>query len=171
MEIIHKYNLTLRGSEIVVIYYGGRLRSLEVVNDSSEVFVHTLKGAVTILETELFTNVEGYEIKLRQLTVNTTNQKIALWCEFYKMRYGRAYKVAPSEASKVANIEFSQTLITLFFDTNEWWSKEKTIGRYCANYNELCRIEQSGGSVGKGKSQTRADYNDLAETLKRRFGT
>jgi len=171
MEIIHKYNLTVRDSKIVVTYIGGRLRSIEVENDSSEVLVNTLKNAVTILETDLPVNVEIYKIKLRQLTVNTTNQKIALWCEFYKMRYGRAYKVAPSEASKVANIEFSQTLITLFFDTNEWWSKEKTIGRYCANYNELCRIEQSGGSVGKGKSQTRADYNDLAETLKRRFGT
>jgi len=171
MEIIHKYNLTVRDSKIVVTYIGGRLRSIEVENDSSEVLVNTLKNAVTILETDLPVNVEIYKIKLRQLTVNTTNQKIALWCEFYKMRYGRAYKVAPAEASKVANIEFSQTLITLFFDTNEWWSKEKTIGRYCANYNELCRIEQSGGSVGKGKSQTRADYNDLAETLKRRFGT
>jgi len=120
MEIIHKYNLTVRDSKIVVTYIGGRLRSIEVENDSSEVLVNTLKNAVTILETDLPVNVEIYKIKLRQLTVNTTNQKIALWCEFYKMRYGRAYKVAPSEASKVANIEFSQTLITLFFDTNEW---------------------------------------------------
>lgn len=169
-EVLHQYRLTANNSEVDVTYIGGRLQTISVLNDSGSDNLLKVVRIVTIEEAHLAANAELFGIQTKQLTVATAAQKIALWCELYKIQYGVPYKVTTPEAAKVKNIELTQSLILLFFNSNEWWAKEKTISRYSSNYNELRRIEQTGSTVGNSSTKARTNINDLEAALMRRFG-
>ena len=155
----------------MLTYFVEQLRTIEIERNESYLELIALLGDITQTRSETIDRLKAVA-KIRELKVNTTNQKIALWCELYKQRYGYNYKVLPSEANLMKSTDVTVDLINLFFDLQIWWSKEKTISRYAKNINEIKRIftgkaKQTTGTNFREAQQHRAD---LAKEFERRFG-
>lgn len=165
MIIEQKYKVSSEHSEIEVTYTAGVLTSVKInFADNEADFLNIMK----IIFKQDFNNVEN--VKIKELKVNSQKQKIALWCSLYKMRYGNDYKVTQREAGMLKGIELTPELINLFFDSKEWWAKEKTIARITSNYNELKRIGNNKQQTAAGNnSKTQTNFNSLADEFRRRY--
>ncbi|MCF6184232.1 MAG: hypothetical protein L3J56_06340 [Bacteroidales bacterium] len=165
MIVQKKYKVSSQHSDIEITYTAGVLSDIKINHADDEAdFLNILKIAFK----NDFNNVENYKVK--ELKVNNQKQNIALWCSLYKMQYGNDYKVTQREAGMLKGIELTPELINTFFNSSEWWAKEKTIARITSNYNELKRI---GGnkqqSSARGNSKTQTDFNSLADEFRRRY--
>ncbi len=170
-KVQYKYRVRTEHCTIVLTYFVEQLRTIEIERNESYLELIALFGDLKQTRSETIESLKEVA-KVRELKVNTTNQKIALWCELYKQRYGYNYKVLPSEANLMKNTDVTVDLINLFFDLQEWWSKEKTLTRYAKNINEIKRIfagkaKQTTGTNYRAPQQNRAD---LAKEFERRFG-
>jgi len=165
MIIEQKYKVSSEHSEIEISYTAGLLSSIKInYADNEADFLNIMKIAFK----KNFNTVENYKIK--ELKVNAQKQKIALWCQLYKMRYGNDYKVTAREAGMLKGIELTTELINLFFDSKEWWAKEKTIARITSNYNELKRISGNKQQSSAGSNTgTQTNINALADEFRRRY--
>lgn len=165
MIIQKKYKISSPFTELDAIYTAGVLTDIKVK------YADNVADFMKIVR-EIFKN-EPSDIKnciVKELKINTQKQKIALWCQLYKMRYGNDYKVTQREAGMLKNVQLTQELITLFFNSSEWWAKEKTIMRITSNYNELKRTRNNQQqTTGKSNSATQADNNSLADEFRRRY--
>lgn len=165
MIVQKKYKVSSNHSEMEVTYTAGVLTDIKISYADNETdFLNIMK---TLYNHKLNT-VNDYTIK--EIKVNAQKQKIALWCQLYKMRYSNDYKVTVREAGMLKNINLTQELITRFFDSKEWWAKEKTITRITSNYNELTRIGNNKQQAFAGSnSKTQANINTLADEFRRRY--
>ncbi len=152
--MINKYKIEVFGLVVELEFMAGSLKSItfkEPANDSNamRLFAH-LHGA----EADIIKRLEQIDGKVSKIKIQSQQQKIALWCELYKMQYGIAYKVTRADAGRVKNIELTQELITAFFKSKEWYANEKTIGRYSTNYNDIKRrlLEQNTQSSSSKKA-------------------
>ncbi len=111
--VVHKYKITTPQTIINVTYTAGVLTSIEVelAEDRSEFS----RIAAQLLDEPPVIR-EGI---VKELKVNSQQQKIALWCELYKMRYGIGYKVSVREANAVKNIDLTQKLTTITMNSKE----------------------------------------------------
>ena len=113
VEIKHKYKISLFKDVYILTFIAGKYVNIELKNspndsNSMRVFAHLHGTEVEIISR--FTKLTDFTV--RELKVNTQQQKLALWCELYKMQYNAlAYKVNSTDATKVKNVEFSQDLI------------------------------------------------------------
>jgi hypothetical protein len=167
VEIKHKYKISHYSEVYMLTFIAGKLDRIDFetdLNESNTMLVFTnLYGS----ETDMIVRLKHlHGAKVKQLKISTQQQKLALWCELYKMTYGLAYKVSKANASHVKNIEFTQKLITKFHKNNEWWAKEKTIARYCNNINLLRRDESKGS---KAETKRQSDIENLATAFQQRY--
>ena len=164
MIIQKKYKVSSKHSELEVTYTAGVLTDIKVFYADNEA------DFLNILKTLYNHNLNTSEFTIKEIKVNSQKQKIALWCQLYKMRYANDYKVTVREAGMLKNINLTQELISRFFDSKEWWAKEKTIARITSNYNELKRISNNKQQhTSKSNSGTQANANSLADEFRNRY--
>lgn len=157
---------------MTIEYFVEQLRRIEVDRCEDHWELMAILNLIAESRSETIENLKQ-NCKVRELKVNSTNQKIALWCELYKQRYGYNYQVSTAEASAIKNVDVTVELINLFFQLNEWWSKEKTISRYAKNINEIKRIftgKKKAGRNSQAEGGEQTDIGDLASELQRRYG-
>jgi len=164
MIVLKSYHISAPNTEIEVTYTAGVLTDIKVIwkADDPE-FIRIMLQ----LSTEPVA-IEGCVIT--EIKIQTEKQKIALWCQLYKMAYGTDYKVTQREAGMIKNMEMTQELISAFFSSTEWWAKEKTIQRFTSNYNELkrtCNHKQQASGTGSGGKNT--NHDALADEFQRRY--
>lgn len=170
-QLTSKYRIGTNNCTIVISYFVEQLRLIEVERNDNFMEFWGLLDALSDDRSKSIENLKRIA-KVRELKVNTTNQKIALWCELYKRQYGYNYKVSTAEASAIKNADVTVELINLFFDLNEWWSKEKTISRYTKNINEIKRIYtgKAKQTSGRNTKTSQGNRTDLAREFQRRYG-
>lgn len=170
-NISHKYRIRSEFCTIVLVYFVEQLREIHIEKSENHWEVIEIFKLITETREDTLKNLQSFGIKVRELKVSTQQQKIALWCELYKQRYGYNYKVTTAEASAMKNADATVELINLFFDLNEWWSKEKTISRYTKNINEIKRIYtgKAKQSSNKNSRSTQSCRSDLATEFQRRY--
>jgi len=165
MIIEKKYKISSPFTEIEITYTAGILSNIEVKHSENISDFMRIVREIYGKEPDLIKNCTVKEKK-----ISSQKQKIALWCQLYKMRYGNDYKVTAREAGMLKNVQLTQELITRFFDSKEWWAKEKTIARLTSNYNELKRISNNQQQTsGKSNPGTQANSQSLADEFQRRF--
>ncbi len=146
-EVVSKYGIkapTLFTGEIIVIYVNGFIRAIELPPEFNP-FVH--KAALAMMPFEerfikpgqLVVNLAGdsNRVDIASIKIQVAHQKIVMWCEQYRERYGERYIISQQDPSKTKNVPFSEDLIKAFFDSTEWWSKNKTIGTYGGRINDI----------------------------------
>jgi len=172
-DIAYKYKVTTEVGNIFILhYFVNRLDRIEMIEikeyqDLADTLLYITTGRDSTVKA-----MQRKGCKVKEIKVNTAHQKIALWCELYKERYGINYKVQNVDISSFKTVEVTVDLINLFFDIEEWWSKEKTISRYSKYINELKRISSGAAKSASGKNTGTAQQNrtDLAAEFERRFG-
>lgn len=171
-SISHKYRIRSEFCTIVLVYFVEQLREIYIEKAENHWELIEVLKLITEGREDTIKNLQSFGIKVRELKVNTQQQKIALWCELYKQSFGYNYKVNTTEASAIKNADVTVELINLFFDLNEWWSKEKTISRYAKNINEIKRIYagKAKQTTGSGNSGTQSSRRNLAKEFQRRYG-
>ncbi len=172
-SVSYKYRIKTEHCTIVVTYFVERLRKIEIERSEDAYELIAILSSFLDNREATITEFKNMSAKVRELKVNTQQQKIALWCELYKRRYGYSYKVSTAEASAMKNTDVTVELIELFFNLNEWWSKEKTISRYAKNINELKRIftgKAKPTTSGKSSGTKCQSRQDLAAEFQRRYG-
>lgn len=164
MIVQRKFKISSEFTELRAVYTAGALSYIEIVALTD--FLDFMRIIEQLNEEP--TEIEG--CRVRELKVNAQKQKIALWCQLYKMQYGNDYKVTPREAGMLKNIEVTQELVTGFLNSGEWWAKEKTIQRYTSNYNELKRISNNQQRYsGKSNGSKGTDFSKMAEEFQKRY--
>lgn len=172
-NVQYKYRIRTEGVTVTLTYFVEQLRKVEIEELRNFRGLQWILKAIDKDRLQTFENMKNYKAKVRELKVNSTNQKIALWCELYKQRYGYNYQVSSAEASAIKNTDVTVELINLFFDLTEWWSNEKTIGRYTKNINEIKRIftgAKKAEQSAKNQRNQQKHLTDLGAELQRRFG-
>jgi len=169
-NIQYKYRIRASYCTVVLTYFVEQLRTVEIERAEDHWELLAVLGMIKENRTDTIAKLKDLA-KVRELKVNSQQQKIALWCELYKQRYGYSYKVTTAEASAMKNADATVELINLFFDLNEWWSKEKTISRYAKNINEIKRIYtgKAKQTSGKNSRSTQNGRADLAAEFQRRY--
>lgn len=165
--VLHKYKVILDKEVFVLTFKAGTLASIEFETDISSGDTMPFFEAISSGREDEIINRLRSIAKVRNIKIPAVNQKIALWCELYKMNYGIDYKVTAADAGRVKNIEMSKDLIVSFFNSTEWYAKEKTISRYTSNYNDIKRK----AITGTGNQKTHGSINDLAEAFSRRYSS
>ena len=183
VEIKHKYKILHFGEVYILTFVADRLVCIDFetdLNASNTMLVFSkLSDGIEMNIIARLETLQGAKVKKRR--ISEQEQKIELWKELYKMTYGIDYQVTKTNKRKVTNIEFSQELITAFFNSNEWYAKEKTIARYVNNYNDIKRKllgqnkETTGnqkrnytGTGSKGYGATQVSNQELADASRRR---
>jgi len=166
--IIRKYELFYHNEKWLLTYSAGKLSKIEFETAPSDANSMNVYAHLHGTEEETIARLKKHEgMIITEIKVLPADQKIALWYELYKIQYsGMKYKITPSEARKVKNVEFTQELITKFFNNNEWWAKEKTIARYCNNINELRRTENKGSEA---ETKRQSNRSNLATAFQQRY--
>lgn len=75
------------------------------------------------------------------------NERVAIFCEYFKKAHGIAYKVSRAEGAKMRDLpiganEFANC-IKIYFECVEWWSKPKSITNFCGKINEIRQLISS----------------------------
>lgn len=172
-NVQYKYRIRTDYATVTLTYFVEQLRKLEIDELRNFRGLQWILKAIDEDRLQTLENMKKYKAKVRELKVNSTKQKIALWCEMYKKRYGYNYQVSTAEASAMKNADVTVELISTFFNLNEWWSNEKTIGRYTKNINEIKRIfsgAKKAESAAKSQRNQQQSRTDLGAELQRRFG-
>jgi len=106
------------------------------------------------------------------------NEKIAMWCNFYaethKDELGQdiKYKTGPAEIGKLKQLVVTADelllLFTVYFKSDEWWSKPKSVSNFINKYNEVRAL-----AYAKPKEKTYPlPYDELfylkADTMEKR---
>lgn len=172
-NVQYKYRIRTDNATVTLTYFVEQLRKVEIDELKNFGDLQYIFRAIDEDRLQTLENMKKSKAKIRELKVDSTNQKIALWCELYKKRYGYNYQVSTVDASAMKNTDVSVELINLFFDITEWWSNEKTIGRYTKNINEIKRIftgAKKAEQSAKGQRNQQRHRTDLGTELQRRFG-
>ncbi len=69
-------------------------------------------------------------------------QRVALFCQVYKQKYGNSYLVSGKEGSLLKQLPLKnedefEKLVATYFECNEWWALPKNIGGLVSRINEL----------------------------------
>ncbi len=165
MEAIEKKLKIIREDNTPVatlVYILGELRKIEVEGTQENIrdIAMALRKDLKMFEREL--KLMGY--KMEDVSEPPANQKIALWIELYRQKYGIDYKITGAEAKQLQKAEVTVESINYFFACQEWWAKDKTINKYVKYYTELKRLYSSQRRKSTGNRQ------DMAEEFQRRYG-
>jgi predicted metal-dependent HD superfamily phosphohydrolase len=75
--------------------------------------------------------------------VNTNGgQRVALFCQAYKHKYGSSYMVSGKEGAMLKKLSIKtdvdfEKLVTAYLECSEWWAQPKSIGGMLSRINEL----------------------------------
>jgi len=133
--------------ELLITYSNGILTSI----DFSEVKHTEDRLLLPILATEeVFIGILEKVTRgviYEQVEISDKRQKMAMWYDLYKDKFGMKYKVAKTDPEKTVGIEFTEELVKHYLNSGEWWAKSKTIGAYCGQINNVLLAVKSPTGV------------------------
>jgi len=109
-----------------------------------------------------------------------TKDKIALWCNHYAANHKDGdgnpvkYKTGPAEAGKLKNLVVTplelESLLVIYFESNEWFLKPKSISNFIKKFNEVRAIAYAKPLPKKFPlPYSEAYFNDLDLMGKRNY--
>lgn len=136
-EIIRKYKVSFTRVEYLLEFVAGRLATIEIKGTADESDAVLFYGKLYGEELDVITRLKTmHQVVVKQVIISTSKQKIALWKAIYKIHFGESYKGYFSE-NKIKNVDFTQELITSFFNSTEWYAKTNNINQYASHYNDI----------------------------------
>ena len=168
---MRKYRLSYGLNKMIVEFWGGHLRRVEIEELIDDDFLGVLRSDETAFLGEA--KAKGYRV--RRLPHSSRQEKIAIWCGVYKKMYGQSYRVTQAEAGMLGRVDVTRDLVLFFFSLskkNAWWADTKTISNYVKNYNEVRRLAEERRRGGTSTSQGKVDgeLQELAAEFQRRYG-
>lgn len=133
----------LQGS-LTLIYENGVLKSFtnsfkKPLNDVQEEEIkRVLRFNFTKIDLGAFPAI-GLELATEEAN---GGQRVALFCEAYKQKYGSCYTVSPKEGAMLKKLSLKndtsfEKLVKSYLECPEWWAQPKSIGGMMGRINEL----------------------------------
>lgn len=144
-------NYTLTGTKsktiIEVSYNNGFLTSFKIDLNTplTEAQFNAFIGCLSFTED----NVDFVKNCGLNVSRNTSNQKIALFCSFYKEYMKLPYKVTKADSGKIKHIKLTDEILKAYFTSiNNLFKNKRSISNLVNFYNELL-AEIAAGSTAQ----------------------
>lgn len=121
------------------------------------------KGA--LLSKLLFKKIESETLTEAETVKElATNEKIALFCNYFKMANGIQYRISKAEVGMIKNVEINDDLLERYFNSQEWWAKVKSVTNYVKNINQIRTLVAKTSTDGHPNGWDAAYFKGLDGT-------
>ena len=144
-EFLTKYKCIETNNHIAIItFIGGKLRVVEHETGLSE-------------EKDWLERMEYLGYSIEKLETLSAHQKIAMFCEAYKIFFNKQYITKPGDGKKLEPFEITPEILKFYFNVKKdpkttWWGGEYTIGNFTGNYNTIIRLMSGNGANAAGNN-------------------
>lgn len=169
LDIVKKYQITIRkvSGKIVVTYEKGFLSSIEGLGN-----IAVKKGKQSVGFPALAWRLADFQymiprlhqdIRVEDVRTPKVNQKIALWCTFFKKYQGYPYKIKQKEINLMRGLTVSEELLKAYFEHKSFPVEIKNVANYSQHFNHVVGLMTGAVKPKEEKSKYPDDWSKQIE--------